>query len=76
MIVKTYAGTKYLYLEQMLFFLTFYPEKNINFQKEKKAVHLFPALIINQHIRMISKESCDAEGCSNGWWKFSFASQE
>ncbi len=37
MIVKTYAGTTYLYLEQMLFFLTFYPEKNINFQTEKSS---------------------------------------
>ncbi len=30
-------------------------------------------LLSNQHIRMISDRSCDAEVWSNGCWKFSFA---
>ncbi len=38
--------------------------KNIKQQKKKK-----------QHIKIISKESCDTENC-NGCWKFSFAPQE
>ncbi len=28
---------------------------------------------LNQHITMISKESCDTENWSNGYWKLSFA---
>ncbi len=30
----------------------------------------------NQHVRMISKRSCDTEDRKNGWWKFSFAIRE
>ncbi len=30
-------------------------------------------LLLNQHIKMISKESRDTENCSNGCWKCSFA---
>ncbi len=53
----------------MVFFLTFYssmhPKKYHRFQKKKnklikkiKAAQLFPILIINQHIRMISEGPC------------------
>ena len=53
----------------MLFFLTFYssknPEKSITGFKKYKAAQLFPMLIINQHIRMISEGSCDTEDWSN-----------
>ncbi len=54
----------------MLFFFTFYssrnPEKKYHrFQKNIKQQKLFPTLIINQHIRMISEGSCDTEDWSN-----------
>ncbi len=62
----------------MLFFFLYYinavlfnfyssknPEKSITGSKKKKASQLFPTLIMNQHIRMISKRSCDTEDWSN-----------
>ncbi len=49
----------------MLYFLTFYssknPEKIITGFKKIKAAELIPTLIINQHIGVISEESCNNE---------------
>ncbi len=39
--------------------------KSIKCPKKYQAAQLFPKLIINQHIRMISERSCDTEDWSN-----------
>jgi len=45
--------------------------------KTNEAVQLFPKLIINQHIRMISEGSCDTEDWGNNADdKLCFASQK
>jgi len=43
---------------------------------KKYIKQLFPTLLIYQHIRMMPERSCDTKNWSNGWWKFSFASQK
>ncbi len=49
----------------MLFFLAFYssknPEQNVTGSKNIKQQKLFPTLVINQYIRMISEGSYDSE---------------
>ncbi len=84
--VKTFRILQKIYFKLMLFFWTFYsfnnPEKYIPLKY--LVAQLFSILIIliiirniarapNQHIKKISKGSCDTEDGSNGCWKSSFA---
>ncbi len=75
--VKALIMLQKVFLLLLLFFLTLFllknPEKSVMFQQKYWAAHLFSTLIIirhvswaaNQHIRMISEESCDTEDWSN-----------
>ncbi len=58
-----------MYILNKQLFLTFYISKNTekisHIPKKYEAAQRFPALIINQHIRMISEGSCDTEDWSN-----------